>query len=178
MPGKPRKKASTQKAAPKPKKPDKLDQILLRLDRIDEHLSEHDKRFDAVDQRFDGVDQRLDGHDKRFESIDEQLVEMREENRKEHEHDRKMMLKLYDEQSLKTEKLQQDVDEFRDQMLTTMDAIRGEYDTSRQERLFTGAAQDRQQKEIDHLRQSDEEQNEALGNLENRVTQLELNKAA
>ena len=129
MPSKPRKKAA------KPKKVSKLDQILLHLARLD--------------NRFDGVDQRFDGHDQRFESIDEQFVKMREENRKAHKHSRDEMLKLHDSQSRKIEKLQGNLEEFRDQMLTTMNAVRGEYDTSQQERIFAGAAQDRQQEEID-----------------------------
>lgn len=168
MPGKPRKKVSTQKDASKTQKPDKLDQILLRLDRIDEHLSEHDKRFDAHDKRFDGLQNELHG----------EIAKFREENRKEHEHDRNMMLKLHDEQTRRTDKLQGDFDEFRDFVYTNLDAVRGEYDTSRQERMFTGAAQDRQQKEIDSLKQSDEMQNGALVKIEHRVTQLELNQAA
>jgi chromosome segregation ATPase len=189
MPSKSRKKVSTQKAAPKPKKADKLDQILLRLDRIDEHLSEHDKRFDAHDKRFDAHDKRFDAHDKRFDAHDKrfdslqnefhgEIAKLREENREEHAHDRKMMLKLHDEQTRRIDKLQGDFDEFRDFVYTNLDVVRSEYDTSRQERVFAGAAQDRQQKEIDHLKQSDEKQNEVLGNLDHRVSQLELNKAA
>ncbi len=161
MPGKRVKKTTVSKSA---LKPDRLDEILLRLDRIDEHLVEHDKRFEA--------------HDKRFEFLAEEIVRLREENIKEHQHDRRMMQRLHDEQTQRIDKLQSDFDKFRDQMLTTMDAIRGEYDTSRQERFFMGAVQDRQQKEIDSLKQSDETQNTALAKFEHRVTQLELNQAA
>ena len=103
---------------------------------------------------------------------------MREENRKEHEHDRTMMLKLHDEQTRRIGKLQGDFDEFRDFVYTNLDVVRGEYDTSRQERLFVGAVQDRQQKEIEYLKQADDKQNGALADLEHRVTQLELGKAA
>lgn len=168
MPGKPRKKAAEQKATPKPKGPDKLDLILMRLDRIDEHLAEHDKRFDSHDKRFDSLQGEFRG----------ELTKVREENRKEHEHDRTMMLKLHDEQTRRIDKLQGDFDEFRDFVYTNLDVVRSEYDTSRQERLFVGATQDRQQKEIDSLIQSDDKQNGALANLEIRVTQLELSKAA
>lgn len=100
---------------------------------------------------------------------------MREENREEHAHDRKMMLKLHDEQSLKIEKLQHDFDEFRGFVYNNLDALRAEYDVSRQERLMAGAVQDLQQKEIDLLKQSDEQQRGDLTNLESRVTRLELN---
>ncbi len=183
MPGKPRKKAT------KPRKQSKLDQILLlinrRFDDVDKRFEGMDKRFDGVEQRldghdkrFEGIEQRLTGHDKRFESLEEQIVKLREENLAEHNHDRQMMLKLHDEQSGRIEKLQGDFDEFRNFVYNNLDALRGEYDTSRQERIFASAGQDRMQKEIEDLKQSDEKQNEALDKLDDRVTQLELNKAA
>lgn len=164
MPGKPRKKAAEQKATPKPKRPSKFDLILMRLDHIDEHLAEHDKRFDSHDKRFDEHDKRFDSHDRRFDEHDRrfdnqdkrfdslqgefrgELAKFREENRKEHEHDRAMMLKLDNEQTRRMDKLQGDFDEFRDFVYTNLDVVRGEYDTSRQERLFVGAAQDRHKK--------------------------------
>ena len=153
-----------------------------RFDSQDKRFDNHDKRFDSQDKRFDKQEERFDSQEERFDSLQDvfrgELSKLREENRKEHEHDRTMMLKLHDEQTRRIGKLQGDFDEFRDFVYTNLDVVRGEYDASRQERLFVGATQDRQQKEIDSLIQSDDKQNGALANLELRVTQLELGKAA
>ncbi len=63
--------------------------------------------------------------------------------------------------------------QFRDSMLTAVDALMKNCELFQQEKMALGAGQDRLQQEIDQLKASDQQQNEALRGLEGRVTRLE-----
>ncbi len=64
-------------------------------------------------------------------------------------------------------------EKFRSDMLSIADNVVKKYEVFDHEKIALGAGQDRQQKEIDFLHQSDRQQNATLQELEGRVKQLE-----
>ena len=71
------------------------------------------------------------------------------------------------------EAIEQNDAKFRNEILTMMDFVRKQYDEFHTEKTSLWAGQSRLENEINRLKESDSDQNEALSNLNGRVTQLE-----
>ncbi|NUO81561.1 hypothetical protein HUU05_15935, partial [candidate division KSB1 bacterium] len=119
-----------------------------------------DKKVAGLDKKVTGLDKKVAGLDKKVAGLDKKF------NRFESETARR-----FDDLELK-------IHGFKDEILSVVDATRKEYDETRQERIVMGAVQDRQQKEIETLKESASEQKQLLESLDARVTELEMNKAA
>ena len=50
-----------------------MQEVLKKLEDIDNKLVEHDQKFVEIDRRFDAVDKRFEAVDKRFDQIDGQI---------------------------------------------------------------------------------------------------------
>ena len=50
-----------------------MQEVLKKLEDIDNKLVEHDQKFVEIDRRFDAVDKRFEAVDKRFDHIDGQI---------------------------------------------------------------------------------------------------------
>lgn len=153
--------AKTRKKVTARKRVNKNDEILALLKGLDRKFT---KKFDSLDKKFtgkfNGLDWKFNDLEKKYNGLDGRLIRFETET-----------MRRFDELELK-------IIGFKDDLLSAMDFVRKEYDETRQERIATGAVQDRQQEEIAALKISDGKQNQALKALETRVTDLEMNKAA
>ncbi len=162
MPAQSRNKSITRKQV------NQRDQILVEVRHLDKKFG---KKFNDLNKKVNGLDKKVNGLDKKVDNY-------RKENVADRKSFSRILFKNREEQERQYNDLAAMITAFKDQMLTSMDFVRKEYDGSREERVMIGHAQDRQQGEIEALELSDERQNQLLASLDTRVTVIEMNKAA
>lgn len=154
----------TQKKAIVRKRVNKNDQILALLKGLDKKFT---KNFNYLDGKFNGLDNKVTGLDSKVTGLDSKVTGL--DNR---------LNSFQAETAHRFDDLELKILGFKDEILSVVDVVRKEYEETRQERLVMGAVQDRQQKEIETLKESASEQKQLLESLDARVTELEMNKAA
>ena len=144
------------------------------FDGLNKNVEGLSRDFDGLSKNVEGLSRDFDGLSKKFEGLDRKVDKIAQEAKDFREHH----LKFEAETKRRFDAVEIKIIGFKDEILSVVDVTRKEYDETRQERIMTGLALDRQQQELEALKLSDGKQNQALEHLDTRVTTLEMNKAA
>jgi chromosome segregation ATPase len=161
-----------------------LNRLSERVGGLETRMGHLETRVDGLSRKVDTLQQQFRQHRKEFKAFQRGTAQEFAAVR----HDMaegfvkietrfqfwgELMIKMGDSLSQKIEMMEEKNAEFRDQMLTLMDGVTKKYDEFRVEKTALAAGQDRLQKQIDRLNESDGQQNDALRELDVRMTRLE-----
>ncbi len=181
MPTRPRKRP--QKDSPVLKK---LNRLEKRVDDLAQDLAsfrtETNERFDAVRQEMsDGLQavrqEMSDGLHAAQQETTTRIQSLRDETAGEFASLVDAVVKRFDSLTSQIADIEKRDAQFRDEMLTMMDSVLRRYEQFDQEKKALGAGQDRLQAAISDLQSSDDRQNQAIAELQSRVTKLESAQA-